>query len=191
MPAEKDKLTTDQEFQKNLIKENVKEFRAVYFGHDIKFSILPRILRAMQSTMQKAIKGHLREGLATNPTAMPIFVNNFIKANWSWAIASYPFSGKSEALNYLTDLESMILQDMASRNAKASLVYLEDLIVDVKNKLAYKKWSPSGSIEYGLVCPTENNRSRSRLSNRKPFEPAAAYQKASIFFAPRIADFAL
>ena len=126
---------------------------------------------------------------------MPIHVTNFVKANWSWAIARYPYSENEKDLANLTDVDSMMintaLEDLANMQLQVPFLFLNDLCIDLMNKIAYRKWSPFAAIEFKLVCTGENDRSRSSLSSRKPFESTAAFQRASDFFARDVAEFGL
>ena len=67
---------------------------------------------------------------------------------------------------------------------------LEDFVVDVGNMVAYPRASPYAIIGFKVVRTDQNNRTRSRLSSRKPLDMATAnHPKASTFFAKKFAEF--
>ena len=69
-------------------------------------------------------------------------------------------------------------------------VHLEDFIVDVANMLAYPRFSPFGLIAFKVVRTDKNDRTRSRISSRKPLDMATANNPtASSFFAKKMAEF--
>ena len=110
LPAEEHKLTTEQSFKKELFETGVQQIRATYFGHDIRFNILPSIQHAMQSTTNKAIRGCLKDlHRAEYPAVMPNHVTNFVRENWAWAVTRFPYSGNEQDLENLTDIDSMMI----------------------------------------------------------------------------------
>ena len=107
---------------------------------------------------------------------MPIHVNKFIQANWSWALAKLPYDGNEKELNSLTDFDSVILNQTLSENPDSLKEVPYIFLVDVKNMLMFKKFSKYGKIEFKLSRTGQNDRSRSRISNRKQYESANTFQ---------------
>ena len=69
-------------------------------------------------------------------------------------------------------------------------IYLEDFVIDLTNLVAFKKNCIDGGA-FKLVKTESNDRTRSRLNNRKPFDLTAAFQPAhSSIFDKKYAEFA-
>ena len=69
------------------------------------------------------------------------------------------------------------------------MLHLEDLIVDVSNMLAYHRFMPYAALQFKLVKTDDNDRSRSRISSRKPLDTTAELPAATTFFAKEWAEF--
>ena len=126
---------------------------------------------------------------------MPKFVTNFIKANWSFAITRFPYCGDARQLETVPDFTAMainmLLQAAADGKLKKPFLYLEDFFIDVTNLVAYQNWSLYAYVEYKLIRTSNNDRSRSRLSDRKQFEFTLMFRNASSFFARERGEFAM
>ena len=67
---------------------------------------------------------------------------------------------------------------------------LDQFVVDVDNMTAFKKNCAVGTL-FRVVRTEHNDRARSRLTDRKPFDLSAAFQSAkSSFFAKTYGEFA-
>ena len=77
------------------------------------------------------------------------------------------------------------------QNAEAPrFLCLEQFVVDVDNMTAFKRNCGQGSL-FRVVRSQNNDRARSRLTDRKPFDLSAAFQSAkSSFFAKEHGEFA-
>ena len=101
--------------------------------------------------------------------------------------------GTPEKLN-LTDFDSIginvYLLDKGAQSDQDPFLYLEHYIIDLRNMLAFKKDSKKGEI-YRLVRSVDNDRTRSRLIDRKPFDfTAASKSNYSSVFDKDVAEFA-
>ena len=117
------------------------------------------------------------------------------EANWSYGIKRFNFSNDDKRLELFSDLDCMAISEAKQRCKQkpdqSPLVHLEDFIVDVANMVAYPRFSPFGLIAFKVVRTDHNDRTRSRLSSRKPLEMATInHPTASTFFAKKMREFA-
>lgn len=93
-----------------------------------------------------------------------------------------------------SDFDSMAIHETKQKFEDQPLlspwVHLANFIIDVSNMLAYPRDFPFGIIAFKVVRTDGNDRSRSRLSSRKPLDMATAQIPAfSTFFAKETAEF--
>ena len=123
-----------------------------------------------------------------------MMVSKLEEMNQSFAIKRFPFSKEDKRRETLTDLDCIAIRE-AKKKFEMKLVtspilHLDDLIVDVSNMVAYRRFSPFGIVEFMLLETGDNDRTRSRLSSRKPLDSATADgPAASSFFAKSCGDY--
>ena len=80
--------------------------------------------------------------------------------NKSYAVASFPFTGEDRRQEVISDFDSIAVATACKifRNDPTSspLLFLEDLIVDVSNMVAYRRYTSNACPEFKVV-KTENN----------------------------------
>ena len=114
------------------------------------------------------------------------------EANWSYGIKKFTFSNDAEQLELFSDFDCIAIheacQKLEEQPYSSPFVHLQDFIVDVGNMMAYPRFSPLGLIAFKVVRTDQNDRTRSRLSSRKPLDMATANHPAfSAFFAKKCA----
>ena len=116
------------------------------------------------------------------------------EANWSYGIKKFSCSEDSKHVEVFSDFDCMAIHSAKQRFEEqphlSPWVHLADFIVDVSNMLAYPRFSPYGLIAFKVVRTDHNDRTRSRLSSRKPLDMVTAQNPASsTFFAKEWAEF--
>ena len=94
----------------------------------------------------------------------------------------------------LTDLDCIAIREakkfLEAHPGSSPILHLEDLVIDVSNMVAYWRNSPYAYIQFKVFATANNERTRSRLSSRKPFDVATVTDAASTsFFAKELAEF--
>ena len=149
----------------------------------------------MHETVQEMLGGHLKDYADwCDPTMEPDHVAKIRKLNWSYALQKITRSGPSDQLDTLSDFDCMAINIGVAepvQNVEAPrFLCLDQFVVDVDNMTAFKKNCAVGTM-FRVVRTEHNDRARSRLTDRKPFDLSAAFQSAkSSFFAKDIGEFA-
>ena len=148
-------------------------------------------MRAMHSTVSMALDGSLSDiSHSQSLTRERDHVRKINELNHSWSISTTPIPAKSNepmVFETLSDFDSMAINigiDEADLQFdRDSFVHLEHFVIDLKNEVAWKKKCSKNAL-FKLMKTVKNDRTRSRLTNRKTFDLAAAFQAAkSDFFA--------
>ena len=150
----------------------------------------------MHETVQQMLSGHLKDCAdSSDSTVEPEHVRKVRELNWSYALRKITRWGPSDQLDYLSDLDCMAINigvaEPVPSDGTPRFIHLDQFVVDLDNRTAFKKNCALGTM-FRVVRTENNDRARSRLTDRKPFDLSAAFQSAkSSFFAKNWGEFAL
>ena len=98
---------------------------------------------------------------------MPDFVQKFNFISWSVGISS--FIEKDKTLLLLTDLDAVCinLQLAKPKTQRKNIIVLQHFVVDIENMIAYHFGSKNEMAIFYVQLTEQNDRSRSRISQRK------------------------
>lgn len=153
---------------------------------------------AARQTVRKMLNGQLKDYNESSKQGQePEHVRAMKILNWSYGVKTVPisFSSESTEVEILSDFDSLAINVSLNEvqhewQLCSKFIHVEDFVVDLANMVAFRKRCPLG-LMHQIIKSKSNDRTRSRLTERKPFDLTAVFQATnSLFFAKRAMDFA-
>ena len=135
--TEREMITLQECLERNLLKVDISKFE-ITDSYDTTFDCIYAMLTALRRCMDLLLKGQIR----SDPSLAAVKkIQDYIKQlnaiNWSYGIR--PFGADVSSLDLLSDFNAMAPNiQMQDPNAfESQYVYLDTLMVDVNNMVAY------------------------------------------------------